>query len=719
MPKSSKKRKEKAADFSKAKLKLGKGKAAAANAVDTSFKARSIALPSQSITAENDDNGAPKTRRNLSIDELFVQLRHYSATVRRDAISGLKELLKAHPQLLESSLTQTLRSCAPLVTDEDTTVRKALLSFFSWFFESTSADTMRPHAPVVLLFVTSAQTHIFPEIRVDGVRFLDVLLASVPDVVTRGWSDEATANTGSAADGRRVLSGYLALLNASSSRGESKDAPSASGAVLSPASRLLVLRSLSVFMRHAVGEQCGSSAIPTWFFASSFNTRQGYESFVELLHQSPSDQPVTTWRTEVEGHDDDDDGRAFLAADNASSWEFSLLTEAVDAACSTQANAVSNSSTSRTAALAHSLQPMLTAAFLEGAPSLTAIQARVPPSVHMDIDTVVVVAEIMRTLYVHIFRSEGLRVDELRTALSDLQSVLGYMETYFPFHVGGGNDYQLSTSAQRLNLIYCELTGLCALGHNASAAVADARSRPHGKGKQRRRPLEITSQVERISDFVIGLLDTSKVGNTLSADAYRSLLPSIWSLLNSSDLALAEDSGQDDIFAATVWHAIQCSSTGPVKPLATAFVASLLLLQHERQYNGSFLIPSSLPPQVQRWLAELPKLCWELGDSNLALTELILTFLLRFSQRSNQPSSVYGAVTARMCPYFMVSHQTRGKLPGPFTKLELASCARGSGSLSRLALDAATTLARHGESDDLRAAVTWAVSGMDDAVSIL
>jgi pre-rRNA-processing protein IPI1 len=40
MPKATKKKKEKEADFKKVKLKLGKGKKAASNATDTSFKAR-------------------------------------------------------------------------------------------------------------------------------------------------------------------------------------------------------------------------------------------------------------------------------------------------------------------------------------------------------------------------------------------------------------------------------------------------------------------------------------------------------------------------------------------------------------------------------------------------------------------------------------------------------------------------------------------------------
>jgi pre-rRNA-processing protein IPI1 len=44
MPKATKKKKEKAADFSKAKLKLGKGKKVPSNVIDTSFKARCVSL---------------------------------------------------------------------------------------------------------------------------------------------------------------------------------------------------------------------------------------------------------------------------------------------------------------------------------------------------------------------------------------------------------------------------------------------------------------------------------------------------------------------------------------------------------------------------------------------------------------------------------------------------------------------------------------------------
>lgn len=62
---------------------------------------------------------------------------------------------------------------------------------------------------MLLLFVTSAQTNIFPAIRIDAVRVLDLLLDLTPDLVVQNWTEPD--NTGS-----RVLEGYLGLLSAGS-----------------------------------------------------------------------------------------------------------------------------------------------------------------------------------------------------------------------------------------------------------------------------------------------------------------------------------------------------------------------------------------------------------------------------------------------------------------------------------------------------------------------
>jgi pre-rRNA-processing protein IPI1 len=88
---------------------------------------------------------------------------------------------------------------------------------------------LAPHVPVLLLFSASALSHIFPEIRVDAVRFIDILLDIVPDTVVGNWANsdmsplanqggEASAS-GTSSSGRWILEGYLALLDVSSSSG--------------------------------------------------------------------------------------------------------------------------------------------------------------------------------------------------------------------------------------------------------------------------------------------------------------------------------------------------------------------------------------------------------------------------------------------------------------------------------------------------------------------
>jgi hypothetical protein len=67
-------------------------------------------------------------------------------------------------------------------------------------------EDLRPHAPLLVLFASSAQTHIFPEIRIDGARFVDLLLQHIPHSTVFGWDNQTGGN--------RILPGYLGILNA-------------------------------------------------------------------------------------------------------------------------------------------------------------------------------------------------------------------------------------------------------------------------------------------------------------------------------------------------------------------------------------------------------------------------------------------------------------------------------------------------------------------------
>ena len=90
-------------------------------------------------------------------------------------------------------------------------------------------ESLTPHAPTLLLFTASAQSHIFPEIRIDAIRVLDLLLEFAPEQVVNGLiSPGAESKNG---HGRKLLDGYLGLLNVGArfSEDESKIAGPSSG----------------------------------------------------------------------------------------------------------------------------------------------------------------------------------------------------------------------------------------------------------------------------------------------------------------------------------------------------------------------------------------------------------------------------------------------------------------------------------------------------------
>ncbi len=163
MPKTTKKTKEKKADFTKAKLKLGKGKQVANNATNTSFKARSIALPAQNpllrslkqhtnedgpIPQEDDTRDTdyiPTSKRGLTLPEVLITLRHPNAGARRDGLSELKDVLidgaesRVGPGYgygygrREGEVGRVINGILRMVPDEDSSVRKGLLVFLGWY----------------------------------------------------------------------------------------------------------------------------------------------------------------------------------------------------------------------------------------------------------------------------------------------------------------------------------------------------------------------------------------------------------------------------------------------------------------------------------------------------------------------------------------------------------------------------------------------------------
>ncbi|KAK0465092.1 uncharacterized protein EV420DRAFT_1759822 [Desarmillaria tabescens] len=699
MPKSAKRRKDKAADFTKAKLKLGKGKQVAGNAIDTSFKARSIALPSQSITKDK-DNYTPTTKRRLTFDELVAHTKHYGAATRKDALAGFRELFETYPHIINESLTTLFNSCVRLIGDEDAGVRKALLSFFTWLFPRIPKEQLIPHAPTLLLFTSSAQTHIFPEIRIDAIKFLDLLLIYIPEPVTSGW------NQGGDKHGARVLEGYLGLLNAGTKFGENDGpirATSTASVVLTAASKLVVLRSLATFLRQALS--LTSRSDPRWYFASSFDSPASYGAFEQLLRPSSTYQdqefPCRRWRDESDDNTGDEDfvlnePRPSSSSMGAHQYLPDVLNMSEDLSASHAPGNIAFISN-----LARALQSTLVSTFLDYAPAVFSPSSN-PPEVELDL--ILAVSDSVRSIYGEISHIQDTKNSSL---LENLTSILGYMTPFFPFRPGGKRDIKIEQAFQDLNLVYCELTSLLVL--TSRDAGSPLRSRQQRPSKTDNSKLSIQNDI--VCDYVLrelsgGNVSPNQVPRSLTSAAYTSLTPTMWSLINTPSQS------SNGVFGAVLEHGTVVSAKSALKKPTVDFISRLILMNTDRYYRGHFKIGQiSQHSKLVDWIEALPKTLWELGNTDLALSETILRFLLRLLQR--QPEVLHEKISrslrSRLVPFFVVEHPVRGEIPGPFTKLPHGSTAR------RLALDVVATMQSMSFTDDkLYSSVSIAVKDTTD-----
>ncbi|CAE6538203.1 unnamed protein product [Rhizoctonia solani] len=662
MPKSSKKRKEKAADFAKAKLKLGKGKKAPSNEIDTSFKARSVALPSQSIRTEEQiaEQGIPTTRRRLTYDDLLVHLRHYSPGTRKDALQGLRELLGDHPELIVTNLGSLLDAVSKLIADDDHSVRKSLILFLEWALDRVPAATLMPHAPPLLLFAAAALAHISAPVRADAVRVIGVLLERVPYVVVSGAGLREVKEEG---PGARILDGLLAALGIGDSRGIVSDQS------LPSSTKSTLLSTLSAFLQHALATSSISThpgnSIPTWFFASSFPSSTAFHSFVTLL--APR-QTTTAQRNE----DATGLNRGELMA-GPMGCDLDVLDSAV--ILDTDTLKKSNDS-NRLAVLVSRLHPLLKATFLDNAPQL-----RLPISIPaQSLEIVLSVVELARLVYGALIR--GGHANE--ETFDNLATFMGHIAPYFPF----GQEAALATlepiniktceGFQTLNLAYAELVSL----HVSRIPPSDTGIRR--RNKKGGKPMADGKQVNEVASYVVRTLrgETGSppgLPSALSLIAYTSLLPTIWALRS-----------ENGVIPATMQYPTSGSGTGnkAVNRAAVEFMGRVILIDSDPRCTE---IPGLDNAGVKEWVLGLPRTAWEFGERDLRGTEIVLLILLRMNQRKLYDHSTLDALRQRLIPFFIFDHAKRGTITGPWTKLP--------DHLQRLALDVMSSLC-HGGGED-------------------
>ncbi|KAF2655286.1 pre-rRNA-processing protein-like protein ipi1 [Lophiostoma macrostomum CBS 122681] len=201
MGSSAKRKKEKKKDFQKPKLRVGKTKPKAANFTDTSFKAKSIVLTQQSISA-NAPTIAAQCAHHLSL------LNHKSDSQRRDSLAYLTTAIATNPpgSPLPQPSSVILPAVQRLILDGSNAVRQQLLKLF----QSLPPAEIASHSDQLLLHTRAGMTHLATEIRIFALDVLEWLLVVAGDDVVGcaggwvkmlkcflnllGWQNDVTGN---------------------------------------------------------------------------------------------------------------------------------------------------------------------------------------------------------------------------------------------------------------------------------------------------------------------------------------------------------------------------------------------------------------------------------------------------------------------------------------------------------------------------------------------
>ncbi|KAH9825234.1 hypothetical protein DFH28DRAFT_20228 [Melampsora americana] len=688
MPKSQKQKKAATADFSKAKLKLGKGKQIASNATNTSYSSKVIALPNQNIGAEKGE--APTTRRNLTLNDLLVHLRHYSHTTRKDALIGLRELLGAHHELWRSNLGSIIHAAARLIPDENSSVRKALIAFFAWFLPQVPTDLLTPFCSAIVFFASSALAHIFAEIRVDAVQIVDLLLEISPNTVIGGWWTDTTSPANSSSGktqgqhGRRLLQLYLSMLSIGPDAATSGVASTSSNR-LTDTSKLMVLKSLSRFIHAATRLEASESektTLPLWFFQVAFNNARDFEQFRNILPDQH--QPVNSQTPNSQfGFESIDDQNTHCYEPFAEVFMDRITTNSpdrnhapslkVDDSKKDVKKSDEDAFPDSPLQLFRVMNPVLLSIFLDSAPtafhSEMASHEAIPlaskePSTHLGL--VWCVGRILCDLW----RASVTSNSNINpTDSKNLAHIMEKMSTYFIFGADELNSKNTKTTQllQDLNLVYCELVSFLVL----SSKKTDTK---------------LLIQLERVASYISQLLlvesNVIKMNPgipVLRPDSYVAMLPTIWSLLgrrhHTPDLDQSKSHNwSDQIMNAFIDHLDHVRSNSEVKTLGISFLGRIIIIDDLPGCNSPFRLESAsteTQDKLRKWVLSLPKVLWGLDNKSPMASKVILSLLYHITTRSLpffQPILVN--LAPLLTPFFAIKHPTNQKcILGPYSRL--------------------------------------------------
>ncbi|KAM3583048.1 rRNA processing protein [Umbelopsis sp. WA50703] len=662
-------------------------------------------------------------------------MRHYNANTRKgklsdthdvantqylhdptsaEAITGIQDMCEQHPGLLSTSLNSIVNASLKTLVDEDRDVRKALLEFMKSSFPELDQAEILPFLSLLTIYTCSAITHIYEDVRADAIKFMDLWIELAPDFIVSKYWDKVLGNyislvavdSNASNISKSNVSG-LPNITANMSSASVKNVASKSN-LHSHKAKVDILSSICNLLN--AGMSLGSDD-PYWFFAEYLNDQSAKKRFrIRCANKANvSDRDRVSWQNDglVNYRPTEPFSVCFapslknISYATASHSHLNLFeaseaetTKTTAARELTKPGAVSSDELTSgklhdTKSLIQIFQPSLLSAWLDTAP--TVFSSSAPIIFTPALQTLHLVLKIMAVLWRAALGREIGPEMTVSFLNAQLESIIKHFMTYFPYGSDslGRREQKVDVMIQEMNIIICELVSLFLL------ALKTAQERENSK-KISKRTQQGTTKHQNLEpwttyvvDYVLHVLGREAVSEKpakrqkltvmpesmtttsteFRADQLQALLPSVWGLLNS----LPSDE-QVELLDALLAYYNRLGARSPAKHIALGFIARMFLIQFEPQYNGMLRIHQNtiVTEKMRLWLLTLPKLLWEIKDTNIETTSKILDIFNIVAKCDGE--RIFGqqlltSIQLSLVPYFFVTLPTKGDVYGPFISL--------------------------------------------------
>lgn len=175
----SKKKQQRGVDFKKIKRKLGRKLPPPQNATNTEIRSKAIVLPEQSVASEK--TGLAVSRKGLTLKELLQQTSHHNPKVRKDALTGIKDIFLKHPTELRSHKLAVIEKLRERISDDDKLVRETLYQLLKTVvFPSCREESQGPFVSLMMAYIFNAMTHLAIDVRLMAFKFFDLVVQHYP-----------------------------------------------------------------------------------------------------------------------------------------------------------------------------------------------------------------------------------------------------------------------------------------------------------------------------------------------------------------------------------------------------------------------------------------------------------------------------------------------------------------------------------------------------------